>query len=129
MSLENLFANGLTSGVLSAGAFAKNSLEKMGFGSKAVTLADDGTLSFPDATAGIAAVFVEGSTEFGIVGISADGTITKMAGTTTTFVIVDPTTDVRLAIFPDGTTATTAKLINALGSAKTINVFYFSIGG
>ncbi len=81
------------------------------------SLADDGTVSLPDATSGM--VFVSCNAEAGMWLVQADGTVTKIAGSTNT-AATDSDTD--LCVFDGGTRGTVR---NRLGATGEIRIFYY----
>lgn len=82
-----------------------------------VTLADDATLTLPDASQGIADVFED--VEGGTVVVSAAGAVVIIGGSTN-FVGTD--TDAKLCVYDSGTGAT---IKNRLAAASTIHIRWF----
>lgn len=83
---------------------------------QADALADDGTVTLPDATSGF--VFVSCNAECGMWGIQSNGTCTKIAGSTNTD---NANTDAKLDVYDSGTGATVK---NRLGTTGEIRIFY-----
>lgn len=83
---------------------------------QADALADDGTITLPDATSGFA--LVSCNAECGLWGIQSDGTVTKISGSTNT---AATDSDGDLCIYDGGTGAIVK---NRLGATGEIRVFY-----
>jgi hypothetical protein len=81
------------------------------------SLADDGSVSLPDATSGVC--FVSCNAECGMWLVQNDGTCTKISGTANT---VATDTDTNLCVFDGGTSATVR---NRLGTTGEIRIIYF----
>ena len=84
---------------------------------QADAMADDGTQDLPDATDGIALIQMNAEAAFFIV--NADGTVTKISGSTNT---ANSDSDTDLCLF-DGGTAATVK--NRLGATAATRVVYW----
>jgi len=80
-------------------------------------LADDGTVTLPDATSGI--VFVSCNAEAGMWLVQADGTVTKISGSTNT---AAADTDGSLCVYDGGTGAIVK---NRLGATGEIRIIYY----
>lgn len=82
------------------------------------SLADDGTVSLPDATSGM--VFASCNAEAGMWLVQSDGSVTKISGSTNT-AATDSDTD--LCVYDGG--GTTAIVKNRLGATGEIRIFYY----
>lgn len=82
------------------------------------SIADDGTLDLPDATAGM--IFVSCNAEGGGWNIQSDGTVSKLFGSANT---ADTDSDTDLCVYNSAGTQATIK--NRLGTTGEIRVFYF----
>jgi hypothetical protein len=80
-------------------------------------LADDGTVTLPDATSGMVLVSCNG--EAGMWLVQADGTVTKISGSTNT---AAADTDANLCVYDSGTGATVK---NRLGATGEIRIVYY----
>ena len=79
------------------------------------TLADDGTVTLPDATSGM--VFVSCNAESGMWSVQADGTCTKVSGTTNTDAA---DTDAKLDVYDGGTGAIVKNRLGAVGETRIV---------
>ena len=80
-------------------------------------LADDGTVTLPDATSGMVLVSCNG--EAGMWLVQADGTVTKISGSTNT---AAADTDANLCVYDGGTGAIVK---NRLGATGEIRIIYY----
>jgi hypothetical protein len=80
-------------------------------------LADDGTVTLPDATSGMVLVSCNG--EAGMWLVQADGTVTKISGSANT---AAADTDANLCVYDGGTGATVK---NRLGATGEIRIVYY----
>ena len=81
------------------------------------SLADDGTVSLPNASAGMVMVSCNG--EAGMWVVETDGSVTKASGSANT---ADTDSDTDLCVFQSGTQAIVK---NRLGAVGEIRIFYF----
>lgn len=86
---------------------------------QADALADDGTVTLPDATSGM--VLVSCNAEAGMWLVQADGTVTKISGSTNT---AAADTDANLCVYDGGTGAIVKNRLGATGEIRVI--FYYN---
>jgi len=89
------------------------------FSHQADDLADDGTVTLPDATSGM--VLVSCNAEAGTWLVQTDGTVTKISGSTNT---AAADTDANLCVYDGGTGAIVKNRLNATGEIRI--VYYYN---